>query len=216
MTTQTKSVVELAREAGINAGCCEDDITAATFGELRVLCEAYAAQAIDQYKQELLQGVELPEPTLLHVATTFRGHLLDVKGYTKDQLQQASATAVLRERGENVRLQKQNNIVARECLDAEDELESMRDERDTLKSHVTQCEQELALALAYKQDAERFRFRHSNYEDAGGYKYGYVKVKFEVDGDVQSMLWVTDAELDTAIDAARAGSEDTRRKQRRS
>ena len=153
MTEQSKSVVEIAREVGLDFNNKGDspnypmnsNYWVAIESDLSRLCEAYAAQAIEQYKQELLKGVELPERRALPVkASGILGHAL---GYTKDQLHQTIAAAVLPLKAEveqkgieiMIGLTKQQDL-ALSCK--------------TLQSRVTQLEQELAEALAYKQDAE--------------------------------------------------------------
>lgn len=53
-------------------------------------------------------------------------------------------------------------------------------------------------------DAARFRWRHSNYHDANGYEYGYCKVRFKPNGEVDSMLWASDEEIDAGMAADRS------------
>ena len=157
MATQTKSVVELARKAGFVLRRDEH-----VFNEM---LKAFADAAIEQYKQDLLKGVELPEE---------RG-FVDVdgdwqsRGYSNDQLHQAIAAAVLPLKAEIERL----NIAligASEGASDRKRAEEMYRQAEllltepekTLQSRVTQLEQELAAALAYKQDAERGRFMIAN------------------------------------------------------
>ena len=132
MTEQTKSVVELAHE--MTGGSTSASWVTTTHEGLIKIGEAYAAQAIEQYKQELLKGVGLPERRALPVkASGIFGHAL---GYTKDQLQQAIAGAVLPLKAEIAISDARLHEVATACATAEQE-------RDTLQSRVTQLEQEL-------------------------------------------------------------------------
>ena len=225
MTTQTKSVVELAREAD-EAGVVGIDGRISNYQliGLTALCEAYAAQAIEQYKQESLKGVELPEPAYQkwnHVSG-FTNH------YSKDQLHQAIAAAVLPLKAEIAQWKEAeaaSNIAYHNVCSVNMRLQITQ---ATLQSRVTQLEQgeeitqtqlsaahkefrdavtynnrlqqELVEALTYKQGAERYLLLRNQERQSVGVPFiSSIKRAFDFEGTVLS----GDA-ADTAIDAARA------------
>ena len=171
MTTQIKSVIELAHEAGMVSFAPKKSVVkdwpivfTGEVPHLERLCEAYAAQAIDQYKQELLKGVELPEPDawLPHDVYGASGTPISADDrqtgelgasqfgdywggddplFSEKKFHQAIAAAAVPLKAEIERLKTVPMKYRRMAFNAE------------LQSQVTQLEQELAEALAYKQDS---------------------------------------------------------------